>query len=745
MVLTTGVSLGGIRKTTTAGVDAGPVVRRGRLLRLLEQCRHQLLDDLAPRLDTAFERVDDALYDLADKAENDRLYTTWFDALRLVRREREGLKRRMLRHLEEAVAQFQDYRPPAAGEELLAVRDSEDLALVGHDDLEESLVIANLVSKADSCYQAPLRELADDFADLVEAPALEPSALPISPQSIISALRAALQGVPQLALATALVIYKVFDKQVMDHLEPTYAACVHAARQLGMAPRPARGRVAPVRATALPREEQPEASAPADPSPPPGDPAMLFPPPLERAPDAPPAAGATCSFNDLARLLDGHPTMLRSDAALPEVARDELLDELTRLQDALPEDGGEPLAPDAVRQTLAAQLGVTSGRSRGASGGPRRLARQDADTMDLVFLLFEQVLAAPDVPEPIKLLISRLQIPYVKLALLDPRFFEFPEHPARRLLNRIAFAAIGWSDDGRRDGDPLYALVRYIVERVVTEPQGAPELYAQLDAELSAFLATSAEAVARTEARTVAGAGQRAQHQRAARRVLTVIDERLRGRTPLPMVVGAIIYEGWAEVLRKRYAEQGEGHPAWREALAVLDLLLWSVEPKPASADRRELLRRIPELLRSLREGLATVSGDQRQLARWLRELQALHIAALRGPLPDPGAAAWPEDEPLVPPAPDEGPGADVDALPLGTWLALLRDDGTWLRGKLAWRSHDGEDLLLVDRQGHGVVELARTDLALMLGHDLAQVIGDGRTPLVDRALEAVRRSLALY
>jgi hypothetical protein len=85
-----------------------------------------------------------------------------------------------------------------------------------------------------------------------------------------------------------------------------------------------------------------------------------------------------------------------------------------------------------------------------------------------------------------------------------------------------------------------------------------------------------------------------------------------------------------------------------------------------------------------------------------------------------------------------------LDELRVGTWLAIRRDDDHWMRIKLAWRSEDGEELVFVDRFGRRGFELTRPDLAALFQQDLAEVIGDGRTPIVDRAIDAVRQSLSL-
>jgi hypothetical protein len=96
-------------------------------------------------------------------------------------------------------------------------------------------------------------------------------------------------------------------------------------------------------------------------------------------------------------------------------------------------------------------------------------------------------------------------------------------------------------------------------------------------------------------------------------------------------------------------------------------------------------------------------------------------------------------------PKPAEGAIIDLNALPVGSWLAIMRDDDQWFRAKLAWRSDDGDEMLFVDRLGRKGFEMTRHDLETLFEQELAEVIGDGNTPLVDRAMEAVRQSLTVH
>lgn len=73
------------------------------------------------------------------------------------------------------------------------------------------------------------------------------------------------------------------------------------------------------------------------------------------------------------------------------------------------------------------------------------LEEADEDVINLVAMLFEFMLDDSSVPDAFKALIARLQIPLLKVAVLDKSLLSCTQHPARRLLNDIASAVIGWS------------------------------------------------------------------------------------------------------------------------------------------------------------------------------------------------------------------------------------------------------------------------------------------------------------
>ena len=76
---------------------------------------------------------------------------------------------------------------------------------------------------------------------------------------------------------------------------------------------------------------------------------------------------------------------------------------------------------------------------------PQGIGRIDDDAINLVSMLFEFILDDRQLPTPMKALLARLQIPMLKVVVLDKSFFSRGGHSARRLLNELATAAIGWN------------------------------------------------------------------------------------------------------------------------------------------------------------------------------------------------------------------------------------------------------------------------------------------------------------
>ena len=94
---------------------------------------------------------------------------------------------------------------------------------------------------------------------------------------------------------------------------------------------------------------------------------------------------------------------------------------------------------------------------------------QDDRLINFVSLLFEYIIDDHILPAAVRALLSRLQIPILKLARTDDLFFRQRTHPARRLLNGLATVGMELSDEAIERGDPVFSRMENIVDRLITQ------------------------------------------------------------------------------------------------------------------------------------------------------------------------------------------------------------------------------------------------------------------------------------
>ncbi|TXH21743.1 MAG: DUF1631 family protein, partial [Elusimicrobia bacterium] len=255
------------------------------------------------------------------------------------------------------------------------------------------------------------------------------------------------------------------------------------------------------------------------------------------------------------------------------------------------------------------------------------LGLPEAVMLDTLALIFETIFDATELPDAIKAAIARLQIPLVKLAMIDPTLFANRHHPARQLINRISRAAVGlprsagWEHPVCRQIGLLSSAVR--------------EHLAERDAVLDAFLAELAELIderddaVRREGESYLALVNDYENQLYAEHLARGWLRSRLGDTG-SSEIASFLEQHWFNVMAAAAVDGGCEGQRWQESSATADDLIWSVLPKPTADERKRLAALASSLVRRINSGLDTIGVPTAQRTPFLNTLFDLQTAALR-------------------------------------------------------------------------------------------------------------------
>lgn len=311
------------------------------------------------------------------------------------------------------------------------------------------------------------------------------------------------------------------------------------------------------------------------------------------------------------------------------------LERLGRLPAAMPSVAGasslENLIPRLFDDSKSASALARQPLKSGDLGIPS--SAPEAAAIDTLGLVFEAIFDMPGLPEAIKSALSSLQIPMLKAAMLDPAFFTNEEHPARRLLDRMARVALGLPADVSSK-HPVCIQVLNIAARVRSEFASDLGVFERNVAKLDALISERDQEIAQASSvwlPLLSRLGQRSQAETRCQEVIEAFCTR-----PAPQGIKDFLRNYWRKVLLQIWLEYGEESTAWQEHNTVVDSLLWSVQPKTESEDRKRLSRMLPGMLQLLNSGMGRLNLPEETRAEFLDTCFALQTAALRGVAPPP-------------------------------------------------------------------------------------------------------------
>lgn len=740
---------------------------------LIQSAKRIARKQLASLLQSMFDNVDDFLFTLADKADNNHQQSFYFDTMRELRLRKDAMSQTYFQEFDRCFAgamrgEFtaQHNRRNNNGISDVAL----GLSLVDDDDLEESLAVINMISKLQGLAREPLSAMAQRMAYVAEGHQFTSEENPLSPSLICRSFEAAVKTL-DFDVKINLIIFKLFDKFVVHRVPWVYDEVNKMFVAAGILPIikfkvPARSESALRRADYIENEVLPELQM---------DPAVHL---AEQFAQQRQSGGVFESMQQLLmqqrmgvsapQITPGSPDLLSSEhiasggVPLSPVTSGgdacyvtgDILNGLSGIQRnyQYPTDvANNGLSADVVKINLIDKI-----REVTRDAEERTMGQKDSDTIDIVSMLFDFILDDVTLPDALKALVARLQIPMVKIAIVDKTFFSQKSHPARQLLNELAYSANCLSKGCRPEDDSVINKINDVVERVLSEFETDIGLFAELLSEFREFLAQE----------TATNRLAEEMLEKTKETVAHEVSQRIKNHR-IPEQVNNFLGGPWKEVLKTIGLRDGCEGIAWDMALKVADDLIWSVKPKLVIRERQHLSKLIPGILNGIQEGLILISYGQSAIDRLFDELEGLHHASLHYDVPssdrgitDPTLTPY---EGLDHPLTDDATESDIQYIStendltatlsgleqlsdkqydlftnieIGAWIEFEQKNSKARRGKLVWKCEFSGELTFVDRLYRLVADVAVKDLVTMLEQGMAKVVED--IPLFDRAVDAV-------
>ncbi|HEY8243926.1 MAG TPA: DUF1631 family protein, partial [Casimicrobiaceae bacterium] len=748
------------------------------MAKILADCRDLAVHRLMLAFSAMLDRVGDLLMERAGRTDVRDEQALYLDARALLRTERATLmaefEQRLRKRVDDRFAGREDAKPD------FATVDPTKLTLVDISAMDESVVTGNITRIVENACHEELALLNRGFGHLLDKPNLETLDNPLSPETIVDAFTDALGQIKtesrikfqilkelnQASLGDIASIYGDLNKHLAN-LRVVPAANRSAIINRAAAGQERRAQEAAARAQAQANalaqghEQQAEvdvmalfrrmfgSAAGMGQAMPSGYPQGMPQSMPQGMPQGMPSYGAgQGDLPEIAMPMSGGlpqvafapmaPTPSGYVPGQPIIATQMLHEGLTRLQagqSGFDAGGGAMVQfsgiPDGLHNVL---------RDLQESPLGKRANQLESMTIEMVAMLFDFIFETRDLPDGIKALLARLQIPVLKAAMLDGAFFAKKSHPSRLLVNALAEAGRGWSTSMGNE-DPLYRKLDQIVHRILDGFSDDLTIFDELRADLEAFLAEeerNAEANISSSAEEI---NLRDRAEIAANVARGEVERRIEA-SPVPKFLAGFLRDRWQPAMGRVYAAAGDDSEAWGAAVSTLEDLVWSVQPKRTSEDRKHLVALLPSLLKRLTAGVQGQSWPPEVRESFMSNLVEAHAAAVKptyahvdSPTAAVAEAAKVQAEvakaagdtraaqqaealadamaPAEPAPPVEEPSIVEDqfleiarSLDRGMWIEFEGDDGQLAFAKLAWISPLRGTYLFTNRQGQKALSM---------------------------------------
>ena len=751
---------------------------------------------LKPKLVAYFETLDDTLFDLAEKADSNQNQTLYFESMRMVRKQRGKIFSSIFNSIKSTFKSFKenefDYFESDQGYNQKVK--SPSLSLIDESELDETLAKTNLINKSEMAYHQHIFAFEKRFSLLASGTNLTSNQIPIAPYVIVNSFALSIKKL-DLEVNVKLIMYKLFERSVMGQLNDVYNHVNDYLAQKGIIPEIIYNVGNPNQQTGnlssgvqnqsleQNSESNPQAREQqttqqnnttnqqniiqndgsvinqqhADPN------YQLISQLFKQNHDQ---AASTQESNSI----NGSSTD-NSDQApgvtspiVPNINMMSMMNALSILQGDMFKniqiDQQSKKTPTEIKDELIKQLHKLDSETI-----DQKVKQKDEDTIDLVGMLFQFIVDDRNLPDSIQVILSKLQIPYLKIALQDKHLFADKSHPARALLDKLSQASVGWTEES--DNKKLFiSKIQQIVKYLLETDEYDPKTYTILKTNFNTFLLKQKKKSDVAQRRTKEKSLGQDKIKQAKEESAKLLIEKMTNKQ-MPILIRDILLGEWSNVLILMFLRHSKDSEEYKEKVNFVNKVISysQVDNNPVSKDQ------IDDLSIDYAKGLKLVAFNSKELAgkqltltnclsgihklvpnetidisnvEIIDSKEILKLSEIRKQKHD--IVNYIEE--IIEPTDTEENYEQIDddfsktisSLKTGTWLEFSKGSNTAVRAKLSWISPITGKYLFVNSRGLKITD--KTDLALAAGLRDKSIRILQQVALFDRALSAIASKL---
>ena len=584
---------------------------------------------------TLFDNVDTQLFEMAEKAENTTDQNIYFDAMRIIRLRRSAAYEEFANQISQSFTREAIQKEKTA-EDLSAV--IEDLSLVADDSLEEDLAIHNMIAKAERDHKENLQQLNQRLAYLYDGLKINIGNNPIGPTSLCHSFARAVNTL-EAEIKVKLLVFKLFDLNFITNIHELYEPTNQLLITNNILPNlkvSYKGAIKKQASSAAGSASGSVAESGAD-----DGLASMINTPVQNNPEddlqdnsglsqfIQQPAGINSNTEDaqafalIQQLINQHKPAQQQLPVAQYASTNDVISSLSQLQNMPEVNGQYNIGQGNSTTTTSNLLKAALTESLLSNQHKQAINQSDDNLIDVIGMLFDFILDDDKLADSVKSLISRLQIPIIKIALQENVFFKNKNHPARKLLNELANAGLGVTNNVSVRNNPLYLKLENIVNHISNEQTEKCDaaFFENLLENLRRFLTQFNQGLTNKK-----GPSKDA----ALKLVTTELSSRISTKE-LPHNIVLLLERVWKDVMFDIFFTDSMESDEWDMAMTFVDTLIWSMNPKLDVQGQKQLVRVIPGILNALNAGLDRVHYPKELREQILQDLQDCHLACMKG------------------------------------------------------------------------------------------------------------------